>query len=317
MMVAAGGGNISLKVDGRRMIIKASGTDLSAVTDTLGHVTVDYQLIGEYIKKVSGNSELDEKEYGENIKKSVVGKQSFRPSIETGFHALLGPAIIHTHPVLVNAVVCCREGRRIIEKIFGRDVLWVSYAAPGLELSVEILKKIGEAQPDLEKTVCLFLENHGLIVSGPDLAECVKTTYEVNNKIREYVKNEGMKMYEHESAASIQEKGGLSKLVAAFMEDENNMRLLEGFIFPDAIVYCGCGFTANQKDASKISLSPAGLIALPDKIASSREKTIETVVTIIHTLMLAKQAGEPKFLEEKEVDIVRNMTGEKYRQKIK
>jgi ribulose-5-phosphate 4-epimerase/fuculose-1-phosphate aldolase len=303
MMVAAGGGNISLKLDERQMIIKASGTDLSAVTDAAGHVLVDYPMIGKYISMVSQNSELDDGQYNETIRKSIIGRQNSQPSIETGFHALLGPAVIHTHPILVNAVVCCREGRSILEKIFGEDMLWVPYKPPGLALSIEILKLIKDTKQGSQKTACIFLENHGLIVSGQDLEE--------------YLKSIGAEMYEYEPVSSIEQNKGFSRIVSRFMEDKGNRKYLQGFIFPDAIVYCGCGFAASRKDASKITLHASGLVELPDNMTSSTEKTLETVLTIIHTLLLAKQIGEPKFLLEEEVETVRNMVGEKYRQRIR
>ena len=318
MMVAAGGGNISVKLDSKQMIIKASGTDLSALTERAGHVLVDYSLIREYIKTRSKNSEPNEAEYNEALRKGIIGEQDFRPSIETGFHALLGPAIIHTHPVLVNAIACCIDGRSIIEKVFGPDALWAPYESPGLDLSIEILNLVADANlEDLKKSTCIFLENHGLIVSGPDLDECLQTTYKVTRKIEDYLKSIGVELYEYESVSNVEQNGGSSRLISRFMEDESNKKFLEGFIFPDAIVYCGCGFTACEKDTSKISLHANGLIEMPDNMKTSREKTLETALTIIHTLLLARRIGEPKTLTDNEVEAVRNMTGEKYRQKVR
>ena len=59
-----------------------------------------------------------------------------RPSVELLFHALLPERfVLHTHPILVNAVACNRDGAALARRLFGDGVLWVPYTDPGLPLA--------------------------------------------------------------------------------------------------------------------------------------------------------------------------------------
>ena len=53
--VQGGGGNTSVKFDGRLMAIKASGYTLGEITEEKGYVTVDYEMIRRYYDAVDKN----------------------------------------------------------------------------------------------------------------------------------------------------------------------------------------------------------------------------------------------------------------------
>ena len=56
-----------------------------------------------------------------------------RPSVELLFHALLPERfVLHTHPVLVNAVGCNADGAGLARRLFGDGVIWVPYTDPAL-----------------------------------------------------------------------------------------------------------------------------------------------------------------------------------------
>ena len=77
--VQGGGGNTSVKLDNGLMAVKASGIRLAQVTETDGFAVVEV----ETLKDVT----------------SEQGYKPARPSVEAGFHALLGKFVLHTHPV--------------------------------------------------------------------------------------------------------------------------------------------------------------------------------------------------------------------------
>ncbi len=92
-----------------------------------------------------------------------------RPSVECLFHALLpDPIVLHTHPTVVNALTCARDGEQIARETFGDEVLWVPYVDPGLPLARRIAaerrayeERTGRAAPR-----AILLQNHGMIVTG-------------------------------------------------------------------------------------------------------------------------------------------------------
>ena len=320
-LVNAGGGNISLKVNKKEMIIKSSGIDLSDVTDEKGYVTVDYPNIAEYLHTISNkDSFVDEEEkYNNILSESIIGNISFIPSIETGFHATMGKAVIHTHPLIVNAICCCLDGHKIIKEIFKDRVIWIPYKPPGIELSKEILNRTGNYNFDSGKPVKIFLENHGFIASGRSLSDCLKSTYETIEKINKYLQNKKIKIYGCEYFDDLEENNKIfkSKLLSIFLNEAGNAKFLENFIFPDAVVYCGCGFSLNKKDSSKITVYDNGSIELPENSSISQKRMIETIISTIYIFLILTQLGKPKMLDHSEVNTIKNMIGEKYRQTIK
>ena len=55
-----------------------------------------------------------------------------RPSIETLLHAFIpAPHVDHTHPDAVIALTSTPDGRRLAEKAFGDEAVWLDYQRPG------------------------------------------------------------------------------------------------------------------------------------------------------------------------------------------
>lgn len=104
--VQGGGGNTSVKFDGRLMAIKASGYTLAEITHDKGYVTVNYQKILDYYNTVDASADRDfEKESLEvslGSAELLDGMENKRPSVEVGFHTFLKKCVIHTHAVYAN-----------------------------------------------------------------------------------------------------------------------------------------------------------------------------------------------------------------------
>jgi len=176
--VQGGGGNTSVKMGSNKMAIKASGYLLSDVTETSGFSVVDYNAIRSYLEKPDD----DEEEFVRAIK-SFVMETDNRPSIETGFHVLLGDYVIHTHSVYANILNCSQEGMGIAEKIFP-DSLWIEYATPGRDLTLKIKDAIAKHNGEPE---IIFLQNHGVIISGKNFNNVLNLHESLNNKIKEFL----------------------------------------------------------------------------------------------------------------------------------
>ena len=100
-----GGGNTSAKLTDRRMIVKASGLTLASVTETGGFAEVDFVTIRDYLHEPS------EDEDAFNAAVNATNRaDGFRPSMETGFHAILDGYVLHSHSVYANVLNCAVEG---------------------------------------------------------------------------------------------------------------------------------------------------------------------------------------------------------------
>ena len=92
-----------------------------------------------------------------------------RPSVELLFHALLPEQfILHTHPVVMNAITCNSDGAALAGRLFGERVLWVPYLNPGLPLALAIATA---RRAHVERTArpapaVTLMQNHGIIVAG-------------------------------------------------------------------------------------------------------------------------------------------------------
>lgn len=146
--VQGGGGNCSVKLDGT-IAIKASGYFLDDVTDNDGFVLVNL------------------------IDKSAVYNSQLKPSLEIEIHYLLGNYVIHTHPIVVGALVCAKHGRGNFKQIFADAYFfWIDYTSPGKELANKVRTSLKTIN-DLNKPIVLFLENHGIFVSNSSKESCI------------------------------------------------------------------------------------------------------------------------------------------------
>ena len=174
-----GGGNSSVKVDGV-LYIKPSGTSLAALTPE-SVIALDMAPLMELLnsspeRKVAGGTD----EVMQVAVAARIGEaDDRRPSVELLFHSLLPERfVLHTHPTTVNAVTCAQRGAEVSERLFGSTVLWIPYTDPGLPLARAIRdaragheERTGTAAPQ-----AMFLQNHGLIVTGDSMAEIEATS---------------------------------------------------------------------------------------------------------------------------------------------
>lgn len=181
-LVQAGGGNSSVKIDGSTMLIKASGYQLAELTLTSGYSTIDYASITEAFNNCVDVDALSEEE-GKKILASAL-KEGGRPSIETFLHAITSTYTIHTHPILVNVLMARKDAQVIVSELFP-EAVFVPYATPGIELAKAYFKALKGW--NLGSRQVIFLQNHGLVVSGKDEKEVVRINEEVIFKIEDYL----------------------------------------------------------------------------------------------------------------------------------
>lgn len=172
------GGNTSIKLDSKRMIIKASGVLLKDMRDDYGYSVVDYPSIIQY----TAHADSDDDVFSQKIN-SFITETSNRPSIEAGLHALLGKIVVHSHSVFSNLLACSNEGWKITQELFP-DSLWLSYAAPGKSITDALRYALNSIKitPQI-----IFLENHGLVISAETTHNAFDLHEFVNMSICKYL----------------------------------------------------------------------------------------------------------------------------------
>jgi rhamnose utilization protein RhaD (predicted bifunctional aldolase and dehydrogenase) len=176
-LVQAGGGNSSVKLDEKTMLIKASGISLSEVTDQSGFVSVDYPLIRQ---SMAGNifCSAYRKEREELAAKLMIESKlsEGKPSIETFLHALLDTFTLHTHPIAVNVMTAKTNWISALSSIWP-DAVYVPYHTPGIDLALALEEQVGLYRSEKgHKPKVIFLQNHGLIISSPIYEEVEQLT---------------------------------------------------------------------------------------------------------------------------------------------
>jgi len=167
--VLAGGGNTSVKL-GDRLFVKASGYALATIGPE-GIVELDRGALQTLLESTLST---DPKKREEQFKAAVLGarvepQQGRRPSVEAVLHHLIPSRfVVHTHPTLVNAFSCARDGGAILERELGDEVLWIGPVDPGFLLAKTLERALGEyqARTGREGPRAVIMGNHGLVVSG-------------------------------------------------------------------------------------------------------------------------------------------------------
>lgn len=177
----AGGGNTSVKT-GDTLWVKASG----AVLGKLGKddfVPLDRDKLESIIQKAP--------EGGDTVRPREIKIELFRacrspekgltPSIESLLHHSLGHVyVVHTHPTVVNGLMCSAEAEERTAEIFGDDALYIPFAVPGDAL-FQLFRERAAAYSrryNREPNIIL-LQNHGLIVAADSVEEIRRIHAEV------------------------------------------------------------------------------------------------------------------------------------------
>lgn len=179
-----GEGNVSARLDERRMLVKASGSTLgSAGPDDL----VECELAP--ILEVLDAEDADDDAVGAALMASRVDADAKRPSVEALLHAVVlsfgAGAACHTHPISANGILASDRAALIAAGalfpdaivVLGPHALFVPYLDPGLELAQHLraaLDDFAARHGQLPKIV--YLQNHGVVAIGDDAAECLRIT---------------------------------------------------------------------------------------------------------------------------------------------
>ncbi|MCM2267403.1 MAG: class II aldolase/adducin family protein [Elusimicrobiales bacterium] len=278
-LTQGGGGNVSVKTGPERMLVKASGTQLKDVTAVKGYALVNYGSIKRRIAAGPG----EEGAFSDFICAQalpVKGVPPAKPSIETGFHALLNTVVIHTHSVYANILNMSAEGHVLGRKLFPAAE-FIPYKAPGPQLCTAINERALPRGPQV-----FFLANHGLVVSHAGVEGALELNERVNETIRRRL---CLPPY-----PALTPAGGLWAHNAAGLARYGREFMLEHVLSPDQALYCG-----------------------PRELDGQAGDAVNEVLTaLFYILDCVRAAGlTPKFLSKAEVAYFDTMKSGRYSRK--
>jgi rhamnose utilization protein RhaD (predicted bifunctional aldolase and dehydrogenase) len=287
--IQGGGGNTSVKLDDTRMAVKASGCQLSDMAEKEGYVVVDYKRIKNYFNGADSEAEAFEAESGQVLKDAKVvveGLKELRPSVEAGFHSLLKKYVVHTHSVYSNILCCSSEGKGIATELFkDKACLWLPYVNPGAVLTSVIAKAILDFGQTPEM---IFMENHGVIVTGDTAEESIELHELVNNRIKEQ-----LKIKDAFPSVSVEEQGNkvvsTSDYVKEYFADQplSFEFVREKVLYPDQLVYLNNSIFKKDGGPSDIVFEGNQVVYKTSK--KQAQVNEETLVAYLYVLNLIKK----------------------------
>lgn len=164
------GGNVSVK-SGDLIIIKSSGISMSRINFFNGFCICK--------KSTSQNSFDTEQVYNDFCTKSKISGDG-NPSMEFGFHTTLkNKVVLHAHPIHLNTILCSKFSRKILSSLFNHiEYTYIDYVTPGYKLA-NVLTAISNE--------VIFLENHGLIVSGESWEQVLSRLQDIDRTCKEWL----------------------------------------------------------------------------------------------------------------------------------
>ncbi|HOI43147.1 MAG TPA: class II aldolase/adducin family protein [Elusimicrobiales bacterium] len=281
-LTQGGGGNVSLKIGPERMLIKASGSRLADMTGSSGYALVNSGNIKRQLAGCRmGDGELLDYLCAQSL--PVKGAPAAKPSVETGFHALLNTAVVHIHSAYANVLNMTAEGRAAAARLFPGSA-WIDYVPPGARLCCAV-----DGPGRATGTQVLFLANHGLVVSAAGPEAALERALRVNAEIRAALRLPPYPAADFPaSGLSSHNRDELARRGKSFM--------LDNVLSPDQALYCGpAELEGSGKDMAAVN---------------------EVLTALFYILDCADALGwTPRFLTKADRDYLEDMKGGRYSRK--
>jgi len=355
--VIAGGGNTSCK-DHELIYVKSSGNQLSTIQED-GFVCLGRERLKQIsVKQYSDEVLLREQEVLVDLNNSRTNpEKNQRPSVETSIHNLFEyKFVIHTHPTVVNALLCSEKAEEMTHELFGDKAMYVKYCDPGytlfkkLEAEVEKYRKKMNVDPHI-----IFLQNHGVFVCANTTQEIKELYEQIHTTISSHFKEQlvvnplsvntkttkvlpAVRMIlsqDHNKIARLR----YNSLVSSFCSDELNFSKVNNPFTPDDIVYCKAHPLYITSTGTPEQIVEEFLVELEKfrekngydpKIILFKElgmvgvednsKSVETILDVFENIMkisfYAQNFGGPHFMKPKDIAFIDTWEVENYRRKV-
>jgi len=347
--VIAGGGNTSCK-DEKRIWIKASGIPLAGIAKD-GFVCLSRQKLGEIEENsYSEDSVKREQQVKGDMQKAIISPKDLRPSVETSLHNLIDHAfIVHTHPTIINAMMCANDAQKEVEERFGGDALYVEYTDPGyilfkkLQAEIQKYRERSGSEPRI-----IFLQNHGIFVGAGSTTEIKDLYRSIESRISEgkdlELPSGKMETYQSELASRVSDHYASRNLVSRafrsplsdhFSSSRDFYQKISRPFTPDIIVYCkskylflekgvkGTGvetrlaeFEENNGYYPKVIVEENGGLIIIEESELSIGTVLEVFTDMMKISLLSEQFGGPHFMTDQQISFIDNWEVENYRRKV-
>ena len=317
--VQGGGGNTSVKLDDRLMAVKASGFCLSDVKPDGAYAVMDYSNIRAFYRGHEASDFADAEKAGSEQAKAntvaVEGLAALRPSVEAGFHSLLGKFVIHSHSVYANFACCAEEMKHILtEALAGAGFVWgmVPYIDPGARLSFAIRDEMDRVERETGKIpTVLFMQNHGVIVHEETADQALLLHDAVNARLAAHFGVAADAFLRMDLEAYIAQRLRARRYDASFFIDTP--------LYPDQMVFfvgtLGFGAGAAQEGCARLDLATGSLsFGIPAAQACVITQTLAAVLFIQEQI---EQKGYTlSTMGEQAKRFIANWESEKYRKSL-
>jgi len=354
--VLAGGGNTSVK-DENFIWVKASGTTLANITES-GFVKLDRHCLSNISTRTYNEDiTLREAEVKNDLYNCIVNKsQNLRPSVETSMHnAINYKFVVHTHPALINGLLCGKGSKKHTLELFGEQVVYVPYTDPGYILFKKVEAEIEKFRSGLgHDPKIIFLENHGVFVSADTVPEIRELYDNIMNKISAVIKEPleieqlpvdekanivlpAIRMLLSENRIKV---AGISNnsLIGSFSKSHDRYYKVSLPFTPDIIVYCKAKYIYIESTGSAESIIERFKTHLKHFIEEynylpkvilikdigligigENSKSAETTLNVFEDMMkisyFSESFGGPRFMSPGQIDFIDNWEVENYRRK--
>lgn len=347
--IIAGGGNTSFKND-EKLWIKASGSSLAVIEED-GFVCLSRKELKKISEKTySEKSSEREAQVKADLHAAILYPENKRPSVETSLHEIIGfPFVVHTHPTLVNALMCANNARELTVELFGEDALYVEYTDPGYilfkKVEAEIIRFRNEKATE---PAIIFLQNHGVFVGANTIDEIKSIYNSIEAALRSRIKTELPSSQEQSAEGEIADFVSVlsakfdvnpeavlfskNELILSFVASLATFEKVNKPFTPDDIVYCksNYAFASGIDDLvdvvtefknrctylpKVIAIQGKGILAVEDNL-----KSAQTVQEVFQNMMKVSfysgNFGGPHFMTQSQIDFIDNWEVENYRRQI-
>lgn len=179
-LVLHGGGNTSVKI-GNTLYVKGSGWNLDTIEKGgFSPVNLDVLLEMAARKSLSDTQMVAEQ-------RAAMSDQSFpNPSIEAILHAIIPYDYVdHTHADAVVTLTNTPEGKVLVQKLYGPNMLIIDYVMPGFELAKHIYEMTRTI--DWDSLTGMILMHHGVFTFDDNAQRAYEKMIDIVTVAEEYL----------------------------------------------------------------------------------------------------------------------------------
>lgn len=328
--VQGGGGNTSVKLEGGRMAIKASGFRLSDITPQSAYAVLDGAAIRDFYLTGEAGQFADVEAAGSAKAKectlAIEGLDALRPSVEAGFHSILRTYVLHTHSVYANLACCAQDGAEIARLAFeGADYTWgmVPYVDPGAKLTFAIRDEMRRVERETGKAPSVILmQNHGIIVHDDDPDQCLAVHADANARLAGQF---GITGDSFPGIAVKAPEDGLYEADVPYLQKAlsaggyTEQFLLEQPLYPDQMVFLVGSFSMDREQVEEgqcVAWTDTGRVRMRMD-AKKAQVMAETLTAVVFIIEHIRAAGHPlSTMGEAAKNFIANWESEKYRKSL-